>query len=366
MSKMSKAMMFASIALVSSALAIPAGTIQAKGEPSVTFQLGKKTVTDDKGTHQLKHAPYLSNGNSMVPIRSLAEGLKVPITWDQKTAKVTLSTGKTAFSVKLNDDRLWKEDGSYIRMPARVVSLDGNAFVPVRAISDALHSNIVWQPALGKIIVSKSEAAPILKIKSSFDEGTDNWIGEFADLPSEGDNTIYELEHKRELLPLPGNTKNYGYKLKGMNRSDDLFMFMYKKISGLQPNATYNVSMLFDLYTNEAGGSFGVGGSGSESVFVKAGVVNIEPKPIIVKDYYRMSIDAGNQSEGGKQMQVIGNISKPDSDKEGYQRKPFKYDTKVTTNENGEAYLVIGTDSGYEGLTTLYYDNIQADFSLAR
>ncbi|TJY37551.1 copper amine oxidase N-terminal domain-containing protein [Cohnella pontilimi] len=366
MSKMSKAIMFASITLISSMLAIPAGTIQAKSEPSVTFQLGKKTVIDYRGAHQLTTAPYLTNGNSMAPIRSLAEGLKIPITWDPKTAKITLSISNTNLSIKLNDDRLWKEDGSYIRMPAQVISLDGNAFVPLRVIANALHSNIVWQPALGKIIVSKSDDVPIVKYRSSFDEGTDNWIGEFADLPSQGDNTIYELEHKRELLPLPGNTKNYGYKFQGMNRSDDLFMFMYKKVSGLQPNATYNVSMLFDLYTNEAGGSFGIGGSPSEAVHVKAGVVNMEPKPIIVDDYFRMSIDTGSQSQSGKQMQRIGNIAKPDAGQEGYQRKPFKYDTKVTTNKNGEAYLVIGTDSGYEGLTTLYYDNIQADFSFER
>jgi hypothetical protein len=364
MSIMSKANLFASITLISSMLAFPTGTVQAKGEPSITFQLDNKTVIDFRGEHQLITAPYLSNGNTMGPVRSLAEGLEIPITWDQKTAKITLSTSNTTYSIKLNDDRLWKEDGSYIRMPDEVKSLDGHAYVPLRAISNALNSNIEWQPALGKIIVSKSEAAPIVKLRSSFDEGTDHWIGEFADLPLEADLTIYELEHKRELLPLPGNNKDYGYKLKGMNRSDDLFMFMYKKVSGLQPNATYDVSMHFDLYTNQAGGGFGIGGSPSDAVHVKAGVVNVEPKRIIVDDYYRMSIDTGSQIESGEQMQRIGNIAKPDADKDGYQRKPFAYDTKVTTDKNGEAYLVIGTDSGYEGLTTLYYDNIQADFSL--
>lgn len=360
-------MLFTSITLLSSLFAIPTGTVQAKSDlTSVTFQLDNKTVTDYRGAHQLKTAPYLLNGTSMIPIRSLAEGLKIPLTWDQKTDKITLSINNTTYSIKLNDDRLWSKDGSYIRMPAQVKSQVGSAFVPLRAISDAVRSNIVWQPASGKMIVSKSVDAPIVKIRSSFDEGTDQWIGSFADLPSEGDHSIYELEQKRELLPLPGNTKNYGYKLNGMNRSDDLFMFMYRKVTGLRPHATYNVSMHFDLYTNETGGSFGVGGSSSESVYVKAGVVNVEPKPIIVKDFFRMSIDTGSQSEGGKQMQQIGNIAKPDADKDGYQRKPFKHEAKVITNKNGEAYLVIGTDSGYEGLTTLYYDNIQAVFSMER
>jgi hypothetical protein len=72
-----------------------------------------------------------------------------------------------------------------------------------------------------------------------------------------------------------------------------------------------------------------------------------------------MNIDKGIQMESGTDAVYIGNITKPDSDKEGYQPVNFEYNTTVTTNGNGELFVLIGSDSGYEGLTTLYYDDIQ-------
>ncbi|MDQ0195619.1 hypothetical protein [Paenibacillus wynnii] len=56
---------------------------------------------------------------------------------------------------------------------------------------------------------------------------------------------------------------------------------------------------------------------------------------------------------------MLGNITKPDSDKEGFQRINFSYSATVKTNVKGELYLLIGTDSSYEGLTTLYFDDIK-------
>jgi hypothetical protein len=39
-------------------------------------------------------------------------------------------------------------------------------------------------------------------------------------------------------------------------------------------------------------------------------------------------------------------------------RNNFSDPIDVTTNEKGEFWVIIGTDSGFEGITTLYYNKI--------
>ncbi|GAE05303.1 hypothetical protein JCM10914_1399 [Paenibacillus sp. JCM 10914] len=121
--------------------------------------------------------------------------------------------------------------------------------------------------------------------------------------------------------------------------------------------------MSFAMYTDQQGGMVGIGGAPAESVFVKAGIVNKEPRAVVVEEagtpYYRMNVDIGNQSISGEDAKVIGDITKPNPDKAGFQRVDFDYSATVTSNAQGEIYLLIGTDSGFEGLTTLYYNDIK-------
>jgi hypothetical protein len=157
-----------------------------------------------------------------------------------------------------------------------------------------------------------------------------------------------------------------------MNRSDDLFQFMSKKLdsaAGLKPNTQYEVKLRFDLATSEAESSMGIGGGPASSVYVKAGVVDREPS--VIEDrtdpqtpYYRLNLDKGNQLTDGKEVALLGNIAKPDAEKDGFQLKSFEKSFKVKSNAKGELYVLIGTDSGYEGLTTLYFTNIDLNISM--
>lgn len=199
----------------------------------------------------------------------------------------------------------------------------------------------------------------------NFEKGVEGWSGDFADLPIDYDKELYELEFKHENIPMK-DKKHKGLLLKGHNRSDDLFMYISRKFNkeeGLEPNTKYNVNLSFDMATNVPGGMMGIGGSPGASVYVKAGVTNVEPKSEEKDGYFRMNIDKNNQSTSGKDMIVLGNVEKTDSQDESYQYKSFEGTFQIVTNENGEAWAIIGTDSGFEGLTELYYTNIKFEFN---
>ncbi|MDQ0195620.1 hypothetical protein [Paenibacillus wynnii] len=108
-----------------------------------------------------------------------------------------------------------------------------------------------------------------VNISYHFNTSNEGWKGSFADLPVDYNKEIYALNYARALLPIGGkNTTNYGLKLVGANRSDDLFMFLTKKVENLTPNTTYQVKLDIGMYTKESGGMLGIGGSPSESVYV--------------------------------------------------------------------------------------------------
>lgn len=199
---------------------------------------------------------------------------------------------------------------------------------------------------------------------SDFNQG---WVGDFADYP-EGDSMAYDLLFKHDTIPTGTsvNSTNYGLLISGNNQSDDLFMFIKKKITGLRPNTSYEILFNVKVASDAPTGAVGIGGAPGESVYLKAGASVVEPKKELIDGMYRMNIEKGNQSEEGADMLNIGHV--------GVSATTTKF-TVITRNNNssngfmlttdpaGELWLIVGTDSGFEGKTTLYYTQIDVLFN---
>jgi hypothetical protein len=140
-------------------------------------------------------------------------------------------------------------------------------------------------------------------------------------------------------------------------------MFIKKKITGLEAGKKYTVNLTIDFATDVANNMVGIGGSPGESVFVKAGAVALEPKKMIntSENWFRMNIDKNNQSNSGNDMKVIGNFANG-TNVNTYTIKQLSTITPITVQANpqGEIWLVVGTDSGFEGRTTIYYNSVKA------
>ncbi len=202
----------------------------------------------------------------------------------------------------------------------------------------------------------------------SFDFGSDaeGWTVEFADLPVDYDQSIFELDSGHR--PLPDGLEGSGIYVQGHNRSDDLFMFLKRRVGGLRPNAAYTVSVSVNLATNVPAGSFGIGGSPGESVYVKAGASTVEPVAVEGDNrHLRMNIDKGNQANGGEAAVVLGDVAHPDVLSSEYRIKTLdnvELPLMVNTDSEGRVWLIVGTDSGFEGLTRLFYASISYTLSI--
>jgi hypothetical protein len=192
-----------------------------------------------------------------------------------------------------------------------------------------------------------------------FSAGDQGFASGFADLPAGDNPALYNLVADHRNLPTElGGGK--GLFISGVNSNAGLWMFWKKKITGLQPNTEYQVALDVEMASN-------VAGVPGESVYVKAGVSQAEP--LVTPDsqgLLRLTVDKGNQSTSGSVAVVLGNVAKENDDSEQYailHRNNRSVQQSATTSADGSLWIFFGTDSGFEGTTSLYYTHAAAVLS---
>ncbi len=200
----------------------------------------------------------------------------------------------------------------------------------------------------------------------TFASGYEGFTVGFADYPV-GDEAFYELQHRHTKLPEDLGAGRSALLVAGNNHSDDLFMFLKRKIAGLAPNTDYVLNFKLAVASNAASSSFGIGGGPGTAVSVKIGASSVEPKPIAKPGdgHYRMNIDVGVQANSGKDMSRVGDIGVTNNDGH-FEYKNFELrNFGVRSNRRGEVWIVTGTDSGFEGLTTVYFTEMFVEIQKA-
>lgn len=201
-----------------------------------------------------------------------------------------------------------------------------------------------------------------------FSQSQNEWQVDFTDFPSGDDDSVYyELQYAYTDRPANLGTNLKSMMLSGNNYSDDLFMFMKKKITDLTPNTDYTIVFDVELASNAPKGVVDSGAPG-ENVFLKAGAIGIEPRKVIDANQFALNVDKGNLSVSGENAIVLGDISVDYGTKDYAlitRNNASLYSTPfiAKSNSKGEIWLIIGTDSGFEGTTTVYYTKVNVVFS---
>jgi len=195
--------------------------------------------------------------------------------------------------------------------------------------------------------------------------GMENWKSFFSDYPA-GEENYYELIYEYSNLPEPLDTNLKSLKISGNNYSDDLFCAIYRKFEGLQPNKKYSVTFNVDFASNAPTNAEGVGGSPNLSI--GAGGLSFAPNNTIDKlNTYRPNFESKLQSNLSNEVfKVLGTIGVSDNIFTPFvliNRNNLDSPIEITSNSDGEIWLMIATDSGFEATTTLYYKSIEISFN---
>ena len=205
-----------------------------------------------------------------------------------------------------------------------------------------------------------------LTARVDFSTGQHGWTAGFSDYPP-ADEAIYHLQSDYRTLPAPLDTSQRALFISGVNRSDDLFMYWKGQIVGLSPGTRYRASFEVEFATNAPSGCVGVGGAPGENVWIKAGATDIEPESVLDGSFLIMNIDKGNQLTSGENAFVLGDVASSQPCGEGEPQWELKRlssmeTVDVTADSDGRIWLLVGSDSGFESITSLYYTRVLATF----
>lgn len=238
------------------------------------------------------------------------------------------------------------------------------AVLALFAISCKKENNTTGVTTMEDAPVTNSIALPVT-FNYAFEKNTEGWQVGYSDYPANlslNDSLVtYAMLYGHRALPANILPAQSGVMIRGRNVPDDLFMFMKKKITGLKSNTSYSIAFDVDLASNAPTNAVGVGGAPGEDVTLKAGAKEFEPQNKVTDGFYRINIDKGQQSIGGTDMKVLGHIGVANNTTAYTLINRNNYGNQLvkTTNANGELWVIVGTDSGFEGLTQLYYAHIR-------
>ena len=210
------------------------------------------------------------------------------------------------------------------------------------------------------MIVGCSKKDTAMEYNYTFTSGTEDWKSLFSDYPVGAEN-FYELEFSNAFLPSPLDQSIKSLKISGNNHSDDLFSAIYHKFDNLQPDKAYSVIFDIDFASNTPTG--GVGAGGDPDLFIGAGGINYLPVNSIDNlNFYRPNFVSKIQSgQSNEAFQIIGNIGVSTTIPTPYtiiNRNNIGTPIILKSNSEGQIWLMIAIDSGFEATTTLYFKSI--------
>jgi hypothetical protein len=114
----------------------------------IKLTIGKKIATLSGKAVTLDVAPYIVSGRTLVPLRFIGDAMGAKIDWEPKTQKITFTlaqkivmfwVGKTEVQIKIGPSY-----SKTITIDAAPVISSGRTFVPVRAVSELLGGEVLY------------------------------------------------------------------------------------------------------------------------------------------------------------------------------------------------------------------------------
>lgn len=165
-------------------------TVTAKISPEVAVVIDgvSRTFYDVSGKEV---HPVAYNGTNYLPVRAIGELMGKNVNWDQSTKTISLTSPRTAASVKGSPDndasaknisaelrpdftvivdgtkRTFKDEQGNIVYP---LLNDGTTYLPVRAIGELMGKNVSWNSASKTVILSSSGS--LVTDADSFNQGS--------------------------------------------------------------------------------------------------------------------------------------------------------------------------------------------------
>jgi len=108
-------------------------------QPSTTVLLDGKPIKLGEGSAE----PFVDNGTTFVPMRSLFETLNIDLSWNNTTKTVSGNKGDLSFSLQIGS-KTATVNGEKVTLPNAARIVHNTTFVPLRFVGRATGYNVSW------------------------------------------------------------------------------------------------------------------------------------------------------------------------------------------------------------------------------
>lgn len=133
-------------ALLLGMLALPATAMAAGAATTQLFLNGKPLAAEVP--------PRIISGNTLVPVRIIAENLGAKVGWDEPAKKVTVSSGTTKLVLTIDKTEV-QVGGATAKLEVAPAIVDGSTMVPVRFVAEQLGLKVTWDDLTRSVFLYK-------------------------------------------------------------------------------------------------------------------------------------------------------------------------------------------------------------------
>ena len=96
--------------------------------------------------------PYIKNGRTMVPFRTIFEAISAEVEWVEETQTVNALWDEIPLSLTIGNNVMIRKNKEFI-LDVQPEIVDGRTMVPVRAISEAFRCKVSWHEPTSTVII---------------------------------------------------------------------------------------------------------------------------------------------------------------------------------------------------------------------
>lgn len=111
-------------------------------------------VVMDNKRLQFDTPPLLVEGNTLVPLRTIAEKLGAKVTWNQEEQSVTLTHKSSTLYLQIGNRQAWVNDQA-VQLEVAPQLIDWVTMVPVRFISESFEAEVLWDSVMQTVIITR-------------------------------------------------------------------------------------------------------------------------------------------------------------------------------------------------------------------
>ncbi|MEW6623624.1 MAG: stalk domain-containing protein [Bacillota bacterium] len=117
---------------------------------TLVLTVGQKELAIDGHVREMDVAPVIVNGRTLVPVRFISEALNSQVLWNGEARNATVIQGKRWIDLWPGDD-IMVVDGQRVDLDVAPQLMNGRTMLPLRAVAQALDLTVHWDPATHQI-----------------------------------------------------------------------------------------------------------------------------------------------------------------------------------------------------------------------